>query len=191
MTAPDREALGRAAHLAGFPDGSVEKSEVHWVWDNAMPEEEREAWRRTADAPYAAGRASRDEEVAALRAENERLEALFQRTHGCHSSWVAEGVRLRTEAERLTRERDDARTMLDLAEGENIALKERLEQAEKQSAELRGALGRAARILESAADALDTEGLDDFNESNGVREDISAFRRFAGVASPASAGSGS
>lgn len=43
-----------------------------------------------------------------LRAEVERLEALFQRTQGVHHGWVAEGYRLRAEVETLKRERDQA-----------------------------------------------------------------------------------
>lgn len=42
--------------------------------------------------------------IALLRAKVARLEALFQQTHGCHHSWVAEAERLRIENERRERE---------------------------------------------------------------------------------------
>jgi hypothetical protein len=44
-----------------------------------------------------------------LRAENERLEALFQQTHGVHHGWVAraqEADKLRAELEAVRAERD-------------------------------------------------------------------------------------
>jgi len=69
---------------------------------------------------FAAGRASRDEEVAALRTESDRLEALFQQTHGCHSSWVAEGSRLRADVRRLTAEREEARDWVRRMQAENV-----------------------------------------------------------------------
>jgi len=87
------------------------------------PEEVAEGIREATDVIdeiLAAGRASRDEEVAGLRAENERLEALFQQTHGCHSSWVAEGSRLRAEVQRLTAEREEARDWVRRMQAENV-----------------------------------------------------------------------
>lgn len=54
------------------------------------------------------GRAA-DDELTRLAAENDRLEALFQRTHGVHSSWVAQAEKHRLENDRLRAERDEAR----------------------------------------------------------------------------------
>lgn len=42
--------------------------------------------------------------IEVLRAENERLEALFQRTHGCHHSWVSRAFHLEDDVERLRAE---------------------------------------------------------------------------------------
>lgn len=50
--------------------------------------------------------AKSEREVETFRAENERLEALFQRQHGVHSSWVTECDRLKAELKRVTEERD-------------------------------------------------------------------------------------
>ncbi len=58
--------------------------------------------------------------IAELEAENARLEALFQQTHGVHHSWVAEGRRL---------------------EAENASLRERLREANAWI-ETRPAIGR-------------------------------------------------
>lgn len=49
--------------------------------------------------------AERDE-VAELRAEIDRLEALFQQTHGVHHGWVLEVDRLRGELASVREERD-------------------------------------------------------------------------------------
>lgn len=49
-------------------------------------------------------------DVAHLLGEVERLEALFQQTHGVHHSWVAEGQRLRGEVERLRSGLEDLET---------------------------------------------------------------------------------
>lgn len=119
---PDREALGQMARqtFIDFANEQPMPSPACFMPWSALSEVNREADRRIGETVFAAGRASRDEEVAALRAENERLEALFQQTHGCHSSWVAEGVRLRADVERLTAEREEARDWVRRMQAENV-----------------------------------------------------------------------
>jgi len=119
---PDREALGQMARqtFIDFANEQPMPSPACFMPWSALSEVNREADRRIGETVFAAGRASRDEEVAALRAENERLEALFQQTHGCHSSWVAEGSSLRADVQRLTAEREEARDWVRRMQAENV-----------------------------------------------------------------------
>lgn len=56
---------------------------------------QQEAWLAEERATVATLRSH----LETATAENERLEALFQQSHGCHSSWVAKGVKLATALE--------------------------------------------------------------------------------------------
>lgn len=46
-------------------------------------------------------------EVERLRAENERLESLFQQTHAVHHSWVDKVAKLEAEIAELRKDRDE------------------------------------------------------------------------------------
>jgi hypothetical protein len=96
--------------------------------------------------------AATSKELAAARAEVEQLEALFQRTHGCHVSWVAEVERLRGKLAEAERERDEAKEYVILA-NRNRA------RAKTAEAAMRAAAAKVARDRKQYITAEEIERL--------------------------------